>query len=52
MTRRRRTRTTERGEDTRPAPDLVDRAFAADAPNQLWSWDISVLQQCGREVHG
>ena len=24
----------------------------ATAPNQVWSWDISVLQQCGEEVHG
>jgi len=24
----------------------------ATAPNQVWSWDISVLQQCGQEVQG
>ncbi len=34
----------------RPA-DLVKRQFTATRPNQLWVADISVLQQCGREVH-
>jgi putative transposase len=29
----------------RQAPDLVDRAFTADAPNVLWVADISVPRQ-------
>ena len=41
VTRRRRTHTTVRDEDARPAPDLVDREFAADAPNRLWVADIT-----------
>src|SRR5213076_3199681 len=28
--------TTQRDRDARPAPDLVDRNFIADRPNQLW----------------
>lgn len=29
--------TTRRDKDARPAPDLVDRKFSADGPNQLWT---------------
>jgi putative transposase len=29
--------TTQRDRNARPAPDLVDRNFTADAPNQLWA---------------
>jgi putative transposase len=43
--RRKGFRTTVRDHDARPAPDLVDREFKADAPDQLWVADISVLQQ-------
>ena len=32
--------TTVRDRDARPAPDLVDRNFKADAPNRLWVADI------------
>ena len=46
--RRKGIRTTVRDRDARPAPDLVDRKFVADAPNKLWVADISVLQQHGR----
>jgi putative transposase len=35
--------TTRRDERARPAPDLVDRNFTADAPNQLWVADITFL---------
>ena len=33
--------TTRRDKDARPAPDLVDRKFAAEGPNQLWVADLS-----------
>ena len=42
VSRRRGVITTRRDRDARPAPDLVDRNFAADRPNQLWVADISV----------
>jgi putative transposase len=35
--------TTRRDRDARPAPDLVDRDFAATAPNQLWVADITFV---------
>jgi putative transposase len=35
--------TTVRAEHTRPAPDLVQRAFTAMAPNQLWVADITYI---------
>jgi putative transposase len=41
--RRRSTRTTRRDETAAPAPDLVQRAFAADAPDRLWVADITYL---------
>jgi putative transposase len=28
---------------SRPAPDLVDRNFAADQPNRLWVADITYI---------
>jgi len=43
--RRRSIVTTKRNKDARPAPDLVERKFSADAPNRLWVADISVLHQ-------
>jgi len=33
--------TTRRDGEARPAPDLVDRDFTANAPNQLWVADIT-----------
>ena len=33
--------TTRRDKESRPAPDLVDRNFIADGPNQLWVADIT-----------
>ena len=35
--------TTVRAERARPAPDLVQRAFTATAPNQLWVADITYI---------
>jgi len=35
--------TTRRDKNGRPAPDLVDRDFAAAAPNQLWVADITFV---------
>jgi putative transposase len=35
--------TTRRDQDVRPAPDLVDRNFTADAPNALWVADITYV---------
>lgn len=36
-------RTTRRSEDARPAPDLVDRDFEVDQPDQLWVADITYV---------
>ena len=41
--RRRGPRTTNRDSDARPAPDLVDRDFTADGPDQLWVADITYI---------
>ena len=41
VSRRRKTRTTLRGQDSRPAPDLVERNFQVSRPNRLWVADIS-----------
>ena len=35
--------TTRRDREARPAPDLVDRKFAADRPNRLWVADITFV---------
>jgi putative transposase len=35
--------TTRRDERQRPAPDLVQREFAADGPNQLWVADMTYV---------
>jgi putative transposase len=63
--RRKFTTTTVRNPDARPAPDLVDRNFKAERPDQLWVADITyvptwagflylavVLDACSRRVVG
>lgn len=42
-TRRRKWRTTKRGKDVRPAPDLVERDFAPEGPDRLWVADITYI---------
>ena len=40
ISRRKGARTTRRDDRLRPAPDLVERQFEADAPDRLWVADI------------
>ena len=42
-TRRKKWRTTKRAKDARPAPDLVERDFNVDGPDQLWVADITYV---------
>jgi putative transposase len=42
-TRRKFVTTTQRDPASRPAPDLVDRKFVANAPNQLWVADMTYI---------
>jgi putative transposase len=57
--------TTRHDQDARPAPDLVDRKFTAERPDQLWVADITfvptatgffylavVLDACSRKIVG
>ncbi len=41
--RRKGCRMTSRDDASRPAPDLVERAFAAEAPDRLWVADITYV---------
>ena len=41
--RKRGPKTTRRAKDARPAPDLVERDFTADGPDQLWVADITYI---------
>jgi len=43
VSRRRFVTTTQRDESDRPAPDLVERRFEAEGPNQLWVADITYI---------
>ena len=43
VSRRRWISTTRRKPDARPAPDLVQRHFVADAPNRLWVADATYV---------
>ncbi len=48
VTRRKKWRTTKRDRDARPAPDLVERDFQAEGPNELWVADIIYIPTwCG-----
>jgi len=44
VSRRKRARTTLRKPAEPPAPDLVDRDFSADRPDQLWVADITYIR--------
>ena len=43
ISRRKGFKTTVRDHDARPAPDLVERCFTADRPDQLWVADITYV---------
>ena len=43
VSRRKGPRTTRRNAQARPAPDLVEREFHADAPDRLWVADITYV---------
>jgi len=43
VSRRKAPRTTQRKLGARPAPDLVQRNFSAEAPNRLWVADITYI---------
>lgn len=43
VSRRKKTRTTRKDAEARPAPDLVNRDFEADEPNRLWVADITYV---------
>jgi len=43
VSRRRFVTTTQRDGRSRPAPDLVDRDFGVEGPNQLWVADITYI---------
>lgn len=43
VSRRRYPRTTTRDDRARPAPDLVDRQFDVDGPDELWVADITYV---------
>ena len=46
-----KTPTTQRNPRRRPAPDLVNRRFKADRPNQLWVADITDLMTCAGRMY-
>jgi len=43
VSRRRKVTTTQRDQEARPAPDLVERNFNASQPNELWVADITYV---------
>jgi putative transposase len=51
VSRRKWRPTTIRSADARPAPDLVQRHFAATAPNQLWVADITYVPTASQTVY-
>ena len=42
--RHRKTRLTRRDRDARPAPDLANRNFVAEGPDQLWVADLTYVR--------
>ena len=51
VTRRRKTFTTKRDRDARPAPDLLERDFTATGPNQVWVADITYVPTWGEFLY-
>lgn len=51
VSRRKWPATTVRAEHARPAPDLVQRAFTATGPNQLWVADITYIPTCAGTLY-
>jgi putative transposase len=51
VTRRKAYKTTIRNPHALPAPDLVDRKFVADAPDQLWVADITYVPTWNGFLH-
>ena len=51
ISRRRRFRTTVKNGEARPAPDLVERDFHAERPDQLWVADITYIATRRRTVY-
>lgn len=43
--------TTRRDREVRPAPDLVDRNFSAEAPDRLWVGDITLVPTAAGLLH-
>jgi putative transposase len=43
VNRRKHVRTTVRRVGARPAPDLIERDFSVDGPNELWVADITYI---------
>ena len=51
VSRRKGPRTTRRNAQARPAPDLVEREFHADAPDRLWVADITPASPRGGRLY-
>ena len=51
VSRRKRTRTTRREHDARPAPDLVERHCVASRPDALWVADVTYVPTWARFVY-
>ena len=51
VSRRKGPRTTRRDAQARPAPDLVEREFHADAPDRLWVADITPASLRGGRLY-
>jgi putative transposase len=51
VSRRKWVRTTRRGRSPRAVPDLVDRDFTADGPDQLWVADITHIRTWSRFLY-